>query len=148
MQIALGDEEVSDFAAYWEARTMNAPMITPSATTPWGLTAQPTPLPSGSALAVYDCDAPPLPLTNTPPPKTACAAANRSELHDLPAHVAAGRRQMATFYATGQIVDECGLGSDAGSGVGSGSGSGAGSGSSAGSGATATACTCATGACN
>ena len=148
MQIALGDEEVSDFAAYWEARTMNAPMITPSATTPWGLTAQPTPLPSGSALAVYDCGAPPLPLTNTPPPKTACAAANRSELHDLPAHVAAGRRQMATFYATGQIVDECGLGSDAGSGVGSGSGSGAGSGSSAGSGATATACTCATGACN
>lgn len=129
MQIALGDEEVSDFSTYWEARTMNAPMITPSATTPWGVTAQPTPLPSGSALAVYDCGAPPLPLTNTPPPKTACAMANRSELHDLPAHVAAGRRQMAEFYASGQIVNECGTGSGSASG-------------------SATACTCATGACN
>ncbi len=107
MQIALGDEEVSDYAAYWEARTMSVPMVTPSPTAPWGLTGMAAPLPSGSALAVYDCGAPPLPLTNTPPPKTACAAANRSELHDLPAHVAAGRRQMADFYASGQVVNEC-----------------------------------------
>ncbi|MBV8759647.1 MAG: hypothetical protein JO257_20325 [Deltaproteobacteria bacterium] len=132
MQIALGDEEVSDFAAYWEARTMAIPMVTPSPTTAWGLDRAPGLIPP-SALAVYDCGAPPLPLTNTPPPKTACAPAGRSELHDLPAHVAAGRRQMAEFYATGQIVDECGLGSGAGSAAGSG---------------TASACTCLTGACN
>jgi hypothetical protein len=107
MQIVLGDEEVSDFAAYWEARTMNVPVVAPSPGAPWGLMTQDAPLPSGSALAIYDCAAPPIPLTNTPPPKTACAAAGRSELHDLPAHVAAGRRQMADFYATGQIVNEC-----------------------------------------
>ena len=116
----------------WEARTMAIPMVTPSPTTAWGLDRAPGLIPP-SALAVYDCGAPPLPLTNTPPPKTACAPAGRSELHDLPAHVAAGRRQMAEFYATGQIVDECGLGSGAGSAAGSG---------------TASACTCLTGACN
>jgi hypothetical protein len=107
MQVALGDEQVSDYAAYWEARSMNAPVVAPSAAAPWGLTAQDAPLASGSALAIYDCGAPPLPLTNVPPPKFACAAAGTSELHDLPAHVAAGRRQMADFYATGQIVNEC-----------------------------------------
>ena len=74
---------------------------------PWGLAAQDAPLPGGSALAIYDCGAPALPRTNTPPPKFACAAAGTDELHDLPAHVAAGRRQMADFYATGQIVNEC-----------------------------------------
>ena len=119
MQIAYGDEQVSDYAAYWEARSMNAPVIAPSTTSPWGLMPQTGPLPSGSALAIYDCGAPPLPVGNTPPPQTACAPAGTSELHDLPAHVAAGRRQMADFYSTGQIVNEC---------------SGA--------------CTCATGACN
>jgi hypothetical protein len=45
--------------------------------------------------------------------------AGTQELHDLPAHVAAGRRQMKDFYETGQIVNEC-----------------------------TGACTCATGACN
>jgi hypothetical protein len=60
-----------------------------------------------------------VPLTNTPPPKQGCPAAGTQELHDLPAHVPAGRRQMKDFYATGQIVNEC-----------------------------AGACTCATGACN
>ena len=107
MQIALGDEQVSDFSAYWEARTMNVPVVGPSAAAPWGLMTQTAPLASGSALAIYDCGAPPLPLTNVPPPKTACAAAGTSELHDLPAHVAAGRRQMLDFYTTGQIVNEC-----------------------------------------
>jgi hypothetical protein len=116
MQIALGDEQVSDLAAYWEARAMNVPVVTPTVTSPWGLQQAST---AASGLAIYDCAAPPLPLTNTPPPKTACAMAGTEELHDLPAHVAAGRRQMKTFYETGNIVNEC-----------------------------AGACTCATGACN
>jgi hypothetical protein len=107
MQIALADEQVSDFAAYWEARTMNVPIVSPSVTSPWGLTSQAAPLPSGSALVVYDCGGPPLPLTNTPPPKSACTMAGTDELHDLPAHVAAGRRQMKDFLTTGQIVNEC-----------------------------------------
>jgi hypothetical protein len=119
MQIALGDEQVSDFSAYWEARTMNVPVVAPTVSSPWGLLPHAAPLSGGSALAIYDCGAPPLPLTNTPPPKVPCAMAGTDELHDLPAHVPAGRRQMKDFFATGQIVNEC---------------SGA--------------CTCATGACN
>ena len=116
MQIALGDEQVSDFAAYWEARTMNVPVLAPTVTSPWGLQEAPSPVDSG--LVIYDCAAPPLPLTNAPPPKQPCSSAGTDELHDLPAHVPAGRRQMKDFYETGEIVNEC-----------------------------AGACTCATGAC-
>ena len=105
MQVALGDEQVSDYAAYWEARTMNVPVVSPTVTSPWGL--QDASQPVGSALAIYDCGAPPLPLTNTPPPQVACPAAGTRELHDLPAHVPAGRRQMKGFFETGTIVDEC-----------------------------------------
>ena len=65
------------------------------------------PLAGSSALVIYDCDGPAIPLDNTPPPKHPCAMANTEELHDLPAHVAAGRRQMKDFYETGQIVNEC-----------------------------------------
>jgi len=118
MQIALADEQVSDFAAYWEARTMKVPVVSPTVASPWGMTAKDAPQ-TGSGLVIYDCAGPALPLTNTAPPKSACAMAGTSELHDLPAHVAAGRRQMKTFLETGQIVNEC-----------------------------TGACTCATGACN
>ena len=107
MQIALADEQVSDFAAYWEARSMNVPVVGPSVAAPWGLTVQAAPIGTGSGLVIYDCEGPQIPLGNLPPPKHACAMANTDELHDLPAHVAAGRRQMKDFYATGQIVNEC-----------------------------------------
>ena len=107
MQIAFADEQVSDFAAYWEARTMNVPVLTPSVTSPWGLTALDPSQPVTGGLVVYDCGAAPPPLTNTAPPKFACPMAGTEELHDLPAHVAAGRRQMKDFYETGTIVNEC-----------------------------------------
>src|SRR5262245_9271357 len=58
MQIALADEQVSDFAAYWEARTMNVPVISPTPISPWGLTAQDASMPASSGLVVYDCGAP------------------------------------------------------------------------------------------
>jgi hypothetical protein len=119
MQIAYADEQVSDYAAYWEARTMNVPVIGPTPTSPWGLVTQDASTLASNGLVIYDCGAPAPPLTNSPPPKEPCAMAGTSELHDLPAHTAAGRRQMKDFFATGQIVNEC-----------------------------AGACTCATGACN
>ena len=120
MQIAFADEQVSDFAAYWEARTMNVPVIRTTIAAPWGLTAQDPSAATTNGLVIYDCGAPAPPLGNIAPPKQACAMAGTEELHDLPAHVAAGRRQMKDFYQTGQIVNECAGG----------------------------ACTCATGACN
>lgn len=118
MQIARADEQVSELAAYWEARTMKVPIVSPTVTSPWGLPSAAAPT-GGSGLVVYDCAGPPLPLTNTPPPKSPCVKAGTEELHDLPAHVGAGRRQMKKFFETGQIVNEC-----------------------------AGACTCATGACD
>jgi hypothetical protein len=107
MQIAIADEQVSNWGSYWEARTMNAPVVGPTPYSPWGITVQAAPLASGSAIVLYDCAGPAVPLTNTPAPKSPCMAAGRSELHDLPAHVDAGRRQMRDFYATGQIVNQC-----------------------------------------
>ncbi len=107
MQIALADEQVSDFAAYWEARTMNVPVISPTPVSPWGLTAHDASMPVSSGLVIYDCGAPAPPLTNSAPPQEPCPMAGTGELHDLPAHTAAGRRQMKDFFATGQIVNEC-----------------------------------------
>ncbi|HEY1558103.1 MAG TPA: hypothetical protein VGF94_24905 [Kofleriaceae bacterium] len=119
LQIAVADNEVSDYAAYWEARALGVQVLSTTVASPWGLDM--TAAPTGSALAIYDCAGPAIPITNTPPPQQGCTMAGTSELHDLPAHVAAGRRQMKDFYTTGQIVDECAGGGD---------------------------CTCATGACN
>src|SRR5262249_25167009 len=107
MQIALADEQVCDYAAYWEARSMNVPVVGPSVTSPHGLMVQDASTPISSGLVVYDCAGPALPLTNTPPPKAPGTIAGTEELHDLPAHVPAGRRQMKQFFDTGQIVNEC-----------------------------------------
>ncbi len=100
-QIALSDEQVPNIGSYWEARTMNIPVLEPTPTTPWGLTVQPSPLASGSALVIMDGGAPPAPTTNIPAPS------QDPSMHDLTRIQPATRRQMKQFYATGQIVNEC-----------------------------------------
>ena len=47
MQIALCDEQVPNLGSYWEARTMDIPVLGPTPTTPWGLSVQQSPLASG-----------------------------------------------------------------------------------------------------
>lgn len=100
-QIALSDEQVPNIGSYWEARTMNIPVLGPTPTTPWGLTVQQSPLASGSALVIMDGGAPPAPTTNIPAPKL------DPSMHDLTRTQPATRRQMKQFYGTGQIVNEC-----------------------------------------
>ncbi|HSN30337.1 MAG TPA: hypothetical protein VLT45_28810 [Kofleriaceae bacterium] len=100
-QIALSDEQVPNIGSYWEARTMNIPVLGPTPTTPWGLTVQQSPLASGSALQIMDGGAPPAPTTNIPAPS------QDPSMHDLTRIQPATRRQMKQFYATGQIVSEC-----------------------------------------
>jgi hypothetical protein len=105
MQIALGDPQVANLSSYWQARSMGIPVLSPTPFTPWGVTAMPSPLPSGSALVIEDGGVPAPPVTNVPP-------ASNDE-HDLTRDQPASRRQMAAFYATGMIVNECGGGSGA-----------------------------------
>jgi len=99
MQIALGDDQVPNIGSYWQARTMALPVLGPTPTTPWGLTVQPAPLKAGSALVIMDGGAPSPPASNVPPPSYG--------MHDLTRRQPAARRQLAEFFATGRIVNEC-----------------------------------------
>ncbi|HEU4734629.1 MAG TPA: hypothetical protein VFT22_42350 [Kofleriaceae bacterium] len=99
VQIALGDDQVPNLGSYWLARTMGVPILGPTPTTPWGLTVQDSPLPSGSAMVIMDGGAPPPPAANLPAPNLG--------MHDLTRKQPATRRQIKTFFETGQIVNEC-----------------------------------------
>ncbi|MEZ4401019.1 MAG: hypothetical protein R3B06_13420 [Kofleriaceae bacterium] len=100
MHMAVGDDQVPNLATEWQARTMGIPVLAPASTyTPWGLTAQTGPITDGSALVVMDGAAPPVPLTNEPAPETG--------MHYLTRTQKASHRQIAHFFATGEIVNEC-----------------------------------------
>jgi hypothetical protein len=100
MQNALSDHEVPNIGSYWQARTMGIPILGPTPATPWGLTVQPSPLAAGgSAMVLMDGGAPPPPLANLPP--------EDFDMHSLTRKQPATRRQIKTFFETGQIVNEC-----------------------------------------
>jgi hypothetical protein len=99
LQNAIGDDEVSNFATYWEVRTMGIPVMGPTPFTPWGMTVVNAPIPTGSALVIEEGSAGQPPLTNTPPPKLG--------MHDLTRDQPASRRQIGDFYGSGAIIDEC-----------------------------------------
>ncbi|MBL0212648.1 MAG: hypothetical protein IPQ07_02060 [Myxococcales bacterium] len=99
MQIAIGDEQVPNLGSYWQARSMNIPVLGPTPFTPWGVTVKPSPLASGSALVIMDGGAPSPPATNVP--------ASDTGMHDLTRKQPATRRQIGEFYSTGAIVNEC-----------------------------------------
>jgi hypothetical protein len=101
MQMALSDEAVPNIATYWQARSMNIPVLGPTPMTPWGLSVQTTPLASGSALVIMDGGAPPAPTTNVPAPSL------NPSMHNLTRTQAATRRQIKEFFSTGMIVNEC-----------------------------------------
>ncbi|MBA3539771.1 MAG: hypothetical protein H0T79_09085, partial [Deltaproteobacteria bacterium] len=101
MQIALSDEQVPNLGSYWQARTMNIPVVGPTPTQPWGLTVETSPIASGSALVIMDGGAPAAPLTNIP------AAEVSPSMHNLTRTQAATRRQIKQFFASGEIVNEC-----------------------------------------
>ena len=99
MHMAIGDEQVPNLATEWQARTMGVPVLAPASVyTPYGMTEATGPL-TGSALVIMDGGAPAVPLTNEPAPDTG--------MHDLTRTQAASRRQIAHFFATGEIVNEC-----------------------------------------
>jgi hypothetical protein len=98
VQMALGDEQVPNLATEWEARSMGIPVLTPSPSEPYGLATADGPI-TGSALVIMDGGAPPVPAANIPAPDTG--------QHNLTRNQPASRRQIATFFETGSITNEC-----------------------------------------
>ena len=100
LHMAIGDDEVPNLATEWQARTMGIPVLAPASPyVPWGMTMATGPLAGGSALVIMDGGAPPVPLTNEPAPETG--------MHNLTRNQAASRRQIAHFFATGEVRNEC-----------------------------------------
>ena len=100
LHMAVGDDEVPNLSTEWQARSMDIPVITPASVhVPWGMTTQDAPVVMGSGLVIMDGGAPPVPLTNVPAPETG--------MHSLTRNQAASKRQIAHFFATGEIRNEC-----------------------------------------
>ncbi|MCW5806209.1 MAG: hypothetical protein KIT31_27840 [Deltaproteobacteria bacterium] len=98
MQIAIADDEVSNIASEYQARTMNVPVLTPSPYVPFGL--ETTTQINGSALVIYDFGlGSTIPLTNTPPPD--------NDVHSNVRNKQATIDMMKRFYETGDVVQTC-----------------------------------------
>jgi len=100
LHMAIGDDQVPNLATEWQARTMGIPVLAPASVyTPYGMTAATGPITNSSALVIMDGGAPAVPLTNEPAPETG--------MHNLTRNQPASRRQIAHFFETGEIVNEC-----------------------------------------
>jgi hypothetical protein len=98
MQIAIADDEVSNLASEYQARTMGIPVLTPSPYTPYGLAESSTPVESG--LIIYDFGlAATIPETNEPPPE--------NEVHSNIRNKQKTIDMMKHFYETGEIQQMC-----------------------------------------
>lgn len=99
LQDAIGDAQVTTLGAQNMARAYGASLVG----TPWqdvfGLETKESGF-TGSALVEYDHGAPPIPETNVPPDPD-------EDTHEDTRRTFAAQEQMATFFATGTIVDYC-----------------------------------------
>jgi hypothetical protein len=98
MHMGMGDDEVPNISTHWQARTMGVPLLTPSPDEPWGIPTQDGPI-DGSGLVIYDGGAPAPPSANVPAPTTGAHYVTREQ--------PASWRQIAHFFETGEIVNEC-----------------------------------------
>jgi len=98
MHMAMGDDEVPNISAEYQARTMGTPILGPAVYSVFGIEEVTGPITSGGALVQYD-GGDRGPLTNEPP--------DDNSAHSLTRKQPATLRQMAHFYATGEIVAEC-----------------------------------------
>jgi hypothetical protein len=99
MQIAVADDEVSNLASEYQARSMGIPVLAPSVSAPWGVDLVEGPVPS--ALVVFDFGlGDTIPISNEPPPD--------NDVHSFVRKREAAIEQMRRFYATGDIIQTCG----------------------------------------
>ena len=98
MQIAIADDEVSNVASEYQARTMGIPTLTPSPYVPFGL--QGTAGPARSGLVIYDFGlGATIPPTNEAPPDNNVHSNIRNKRLTI--------EMMRRFYAAGEIVQMC-----------------------------------------
>ena len=98
MQIAIGDDEVSNIASEYQARTMGIPTLTPSPYVPFGLEGMPEPL--SSALVLFDFGVgATIPPTNEPPPD--------NDVHSFVRSRQAAVDMMREFLLNGRIMQTC-----------------------------------------
>lgn len=103
-QVSMGDEQVPNLTSEALARSIDLPLLQPSATTPDGLDPVTGPLPPGSrAFVQFDPELPPNPPDNRPKPVTGA--------HHGPRLWTGARRQVIDHLqlgSEGQIVHHCG----------------------------------------
>ena len=98
MQIAIADDEVSNLASEYQARTMGIPVLTPSPYIPYGLEGSDKPVESGMILYDFGLGST-IPATNEPPPE--------NEVHSNIRNKQATIDMMKHFYETGEIQMMC-----------------------------------------
>jgi hypothetical protein len=98
-QIATGDSQVPNLGSNIQARTLQIPLLVPSAEPVWGLTT--TEGGTSHAIVYYDLEREPPPTTNATP-----AEDNRvhGDIRKLPQNM----EQTDTFLRTGKVVNTCG----------------------------------------
>ena len=98
MQIAIGDDEVSNLGSEYQARTMGIPTLTPSPYVPFGLESTAGPVRNG--MIIYDFGVgSTIPQTNEAPPDNDVHSNIRNKQKTLD--------MMKRFYETGDIVQLC-----------------------------------------
>jgi dienelactone hydrolase len=100
LQMGLGDADVPNIAAEMTARTVGLPLLRAPVTTPYGLDEASGPLPS--AFTTWNVNAPPV------PPSTNQTPSADNQTHEAIRRIPEVESQIATFLATGQVVDTCG----------------------------------------
>ncbi|MDB4961190.1 MAG: hypothetical protein JWP01_1189 [Myxococcales bacterium] len=98
MQVAIGDDEVSNVASEYQARTMDIPLVTPSPYIPYGMTTSAGPVPSGMILYDFGVGGT-IPPANEAPPD--------NDVHSNIRNKKATTDMMKRFYESGEIVNLC-----------------------------------------
>ncbi|HLU68988.1 MAG TPA: hypothetical protein VKZ63_22050 [Kofleriaceae bacterium] len=99
LQMAVADDEVSNLATEYQARSMAIPVLAPTVSTPWGVEAEAGPL--SSALVIFDFGlGATIPVSNEPPPD--------NDVHGRVRKMEATIEMMRAFYERGEIVQTCG----------------------------------------
>ncbi len=99
MQFAVADDEVSNVASEYQARSMGIPVLAPSVYQPWGVELAKGPVANG--LAIFDFGlGDTIPITNQPPPD--------NDVHSFVRRREAAIEMMRIFYSDGQATQTCG----------------------------------------
>lgn len=97
-QIAVGDSQVANLAAEIQARTLELPLLTPSAKDVWGL--ETTTGGETSAISFWD-------LERAPPPTTNATPASDNDVHGDVRSLPENQTQTDVFLRTGKVENTC-----------------------------------------